>query len=186
VIAATLESHPTSVTTDAALLALPDLALAPQQNGIISHTEAGTLFESDNPSVNLRTIIQLLSDAGVLTTEAERQSSSFRHPTLRSFAQALYLARLRPDQWPAMVFNRAWSDSVVISYSLCDNPEMVLRRLLASDAIALTARCLIDAEAPEYFEQLLTRSGTLTPPLRVLLADAFASEGLTAVALDQL
>ena len=134
----------------------------------------------------MRATLQLLSDAGILTIEAERQSIGFRHPTIRLFAQALYLARLQPDQWPAMVFNRAWSDSVVISYSLCDNPEMILRRLLASDAIALTARCLIDAEAPEYFEQLLTRSGTLTPPLRVLLADAFASEGLTAVALDQL
>ncbi|MEO7908713.1 MAG: tetratricopeptide repeat protein, partial [Roseiflexaceae bacterium] len=186
VVAATLEAHPTAVTTDEALLVLPELALALQQNGTIGYTEAGTLLESERQSVDPRAILQLLSNAGILTIDAERQSIGFRHPTLRSFAQALHLAQLRPDQWPAMVFNRAWSDSVVISYSLCDDPEMVLRRLLASDAIELTARCLIDAEIPEYFEQLLTRSGTLTPPLRVLLADAFASEGMTAVALDQL
>lgn len=127
-----------------------------------------------------------LIDAGILIFDAERRTIGFRHPVLRSFAQALLLARTRPDQWPSSILSRAWTDAVIFAYSLSDDREAVVRRLLAAGAVGLTARCLIDAEAPAHYDELLERSGSLTPPLRVMIADAFAAEGLDRAALEQL
>ena len=188
VIAATLKAHPRLVEPPAAIRALSILAaeMTQGQSETIAHATAIDLLAVQTRATDPTATLQLLNDAGILTIEAERRDLSFSHPTLRSFAQALYLVGTPPDQWPPTIFSRAWSNTVVLSYSLCDKPEQVLRRLLDSDAVTLTARCLINSEPPDQFEQLLDRSGTLTPPLRIMLADAFAAEGLTKVALDQL
>ena len=127
-----------------------------------------------------------LIDAGILTLDAERRTIGFRHPVLRSFAQALLLARIRPDQWSSAILSRAWMDAVIFAYSLSEDRDAVVQRLLATGAVGLTARCLIDAEDPAHYDELLERSGSLTPPLRVMIADAFAAEGLDRAALEQL
>ena len=187
VIAATLEAHPHPAALEHAIEALPTIAalLDQHQRDTLSLAESSAAIAASQPGEPQATV-HLLISAGILTLDSERQLLAFRHPALRSFGQALVLARTPPDQWPAAIFGRAWNDAVVFAYSLCANREAVLRRLLASGAVNLTARCLIDAEAPERFEALLTCSGTLTPPLRVMLADAFAAEGFMATALDQL
>ncbi|HEU5101224.1 MAG TPA: tetratricopeptide repeat protein, partial [Roseiflexaceae bacterium] len=167
-------------------LAILAADMTQHQAETIGYTAAIGLLAEQRAAAEPAAILQLLHDAGILAIGSERQELGFCHPTLRSFAQALHLVETPPEQWPPAIFSRAWSSTVVLSYSLCDRPERVLRRLLDSDAVALTARCLIDAEPPEQFEQLLNRSGTLTPPLRIMLADAFAAEGLTSVALEQL
>lgn len=133
-----------------------------------------------------RAAVELLFDAGILASEGQRRGVAFTHPTLRAYAQALTLSAVRPEQWPAAAFGRARNDSIVFAYSLSADREALLRRLLASGAVGLAARCLIDAELPEQFERLLDRSAELTPPLRVMLAETFAGEGLIQPALVQL
>ncbi|MEN9934995.1 MAG: hypothetical protein RLZZ387_1574 [Chloroflexota bacterium] len=130
--------------------------------------------------------LDVLLAAGILTLDAERQQVSFQHPALQAFAHGLLLARSAPERWPASVIGRASSDAVVFAYSLSANREAVLQRLLTSGAVTLAARCLMDAEPADEFNALLERSGTLTPPLRILLADAFAAEELLPAAREQL
>src|SRR5262249_28600873 len=147
VIATTLEAHPQPLTPYSAMRALPVLAstMTEGQSETITRSEAIAALAAQAHEVDPQALLQLLADAGILNSEADHQDISFRHRTLRSFAQALHLVHTRPDQWPPTIFSRAWSDAVVLCYSLCDNPAIVLRRLLDSDAVALTARCLIDA-----------------------------------------
>ena len=190
VIAAALEAHRSPATAEAALAALPELAAALDRDrrGSLSIAEAlAAIGARDSPTPDMAPgLLQLLVGAGILALDPERQQVSFRRPALRAFGQALLLARASPETWPAGSFARASGDAVVLAYSLCGDRESVLRRLLANGAVSLAARCLIDAEAPGQFEPLLARIGALTPPLRVMLADAFAAEGLSAAALEQL
>lgn len=130
--------------------------------------------------------IKVLLAAGILTLDYERQLVSFRHPTLRAFAQGMLLAQSDPEHWPASALGRASSDAVVFAYSLCTSREAALRRLLTSGAVSLAVRCMIDAEPPERFDAMLARSVSLTPPLRVMIADAFAAEGMASAAREQL
>lgn len=210
VVAAALAAHPRSVSVAQAIDVLPEIAGAMDQRAqeslIFDETVAAIEVGKYLPSIQVgktadarspamdgllraatgEAALLALIDAGILTFDAERRTVSFRHSMLRSFAQAMLLARTRPDQWPAAILGRAWNDAVIFAYSLSEDREAVLRRLLASGAVGLTARCLIDAEAPASYDGLLERSGTLTPPLRVMLADAFAAEGLARAALEQL
>ncbi|MFQ3631525.1 tetratricopeptide repeat protein [Roseiflexus sp.] len=210
-VTAALMAHPRSISASQAVHALIDIAqlLDHQGQNDLTFDSAITAIEvsayvSDAPlmagalhrstSMHGRTLrattgeaaLLALIDAGILTCDAERRTIGFRHPVLRSFAQALLLARTRPDQWSSAILSRAWTDAVIFAYSLSDDRDAVVRRLLAAGAVALTARCLIDAEAPAQYDELLERSGSLTPPLRVMIADAFAAEGLDRAALEQL
>ncbi len=211
VVAAALAAHPRAVSIAQAIEALPEIAGALDQLGqeslafdeTIAAIEVGEYVpgaqaalggERWSPVVDRRTLraatgeaaLLTLIDAGILSFDAEKRTVTFRHPILRSFAQAMLLARTRPESWPPAILGRAWVDAVIFAYSLSTDREAVLRRLLASGAVGLTARCLLDAEAPSSYDGLLERSGTLTPPLRVMLADAFAAEGLARAALEQL
>ncbi|MGQ9827140.1 MAG: tetratricopeptide repeat protein [Roseiflexus sp.] len=211
VAAAALMAHPRTVSLTQVVQALIEIArMLDQQNqetltvdAVIATIEVSSYVNDDQVAArvvhqsmptNGRTLrattgeaaLQTLIDAGILIFDAERQTVGFRHPILRSFAQAMLLARTNPDRWPSAVLGRAWMDAVIFAYSLSDDREAVLRRLLASGAVGLTARCLIDAEEPDQYDELLERSGTLTPPLRVMIADAFAAEGLEHAALEQL
>lgn len=211
VAAAALLAHPRMISSIQAMHALIEIARMLEQqpqetlaiDAAIAAIEVGayvpnaqltTRIAHQSAPVNGRTLrattgeaaLQTLIDAGILVFDAERRTVSFQHPILRSFAQAMLLARTSPDQWSATILSRAWMDAVIFAYSLSDDREAVLRRLLASGAVGLTARCLIDAEAPIHYDELLERSGTLTPPLRVMIADAFAAEGLERAALEQL
>lgn len=175
-------------------LALDSAITAIEVSAYVSDTQFTARALRQSPSVHERTLraatgeaaILALIDAGILNFDAERRLIGFHHPLLRSFAQALLLARTRPDQWSASILSRTWTDAVIFAYSLSEDREAVVRRLLASGAVGLTARCLIDAEAPAHYDELLERSGSLTPPLRVMIADAFAAEGLDRAALEQL
>lgn len=211
VVSAALAAHPRAVSVAQAIEALPEIAGALDQLGqeslafdeTIAAVEVGEYVpgaqaalggERWSPVVDRRTLraatgeaaLLALIDAGILSFDAEKRTVAFRHPILRSFAQAMLLARTRPESWPPAILGRAWADAVIFAYSLSTDREAVLRRLLASGAVGLTARCLLDAEAPSSYDGLLERSGTLTPPLRVMLADAFAAEGLARAALEQL
>lgn len=208
---AALTAHPRSIPSSQAVQALIAIAHILDHQGQNELTFDNTItaievsaYVTDNPltagalhqstSVHGRTLravtgetaLLALIDAGILTFDAERHTVGFRHPVLRSFAQALLLARTRPDQWPSSILSRSWTDAVIFAYSLSEDREAVVRRLLAAGAVGLTARCLIDAEAPAHYDELLERSGSLTPPLRVMIADAFAAEGLDRAALEQL
>jgi tetratricopeptide (TPR) repeat protein len=176
-----------SLSLDSAITAIevgayaPDIHLAP---GVL-HQPASMHGRTLRASTGEAALLALI-DAGVLTFEVERRMVDFRHPVLRSFAQALLLARMRPDQWTSSILSRAWTDAVIFAYSLSEDRDAVVRRLLAAGAVGLTARCLIDAENSAHYDELLERSGSLTPPLRVMIADAFAAEGLDRAALEQL
>lgn len=210
VVAAALAAHPRPITAAQAVDALIDVARLLDQQGQdtlsldsvitaievsayapVTHLAIGALRQ---PPLHGRTLrastgeaaILALIDAGILTLDAERRTVGFRHPVLRSFAQALLLARIHPEQWSPAVLSRAWTDAVMFAYSLSGDRDAVVRRLLAAGAVGLTARCLIDAEDPAHYDELLERSGSLTPPLRVMIADAFAAEGLDRAALEQL
>ena len=211
VAAAALMAHPRMISSTQAVHALIEIArMLDQQNqetlaidaaiaavevsAYVPDAHLTTRMVHQPTPVNGRTLrattgeaaLQTLIDAGILVFDAERRTVGFRHPILRSFAQAMLLARTNPDQWSPTTLGRAWMDAVIFAYSLSDDREAVLRRLLAGGAVGLTARCLIDAEAPVHYDELLERSGTLTPPLRVMIADAFAAEGLERAALEQL
>ncbi|HMP41220.1 MAG TPA: tetratricopeptide repeat protein, partial [Roseiflexaceae bacterium] len=188
-VQAAVQAHSLQIASEAAVEALSPLVAIfdQQQREVLSVAETHAALGT-GPARRVDPALQLaaLHGAALLTVDAERQQVAFRHPILRSFAQGMLLAQMRPERWPATIFGRTWADAVIFAYSICSDREAVLRRLLASGAVTLAARCLIDAEPAEQFEALLARSGTLTPPLRVLLADAFAAEGLRTVALEQL
>ncbi|MCS7287878.1 MAG: tetratricopeptide repeat protein [Roseiflexus sp.] len=211
IVTAALTAHPRQITASQAVDALIDIARLLDQQGQdnLSFDSAITAVEVSAyaPDMHLTTgtlrqpapihgqtlraatgeaALLALIDAGILTFDAERRTIGFRHPILRSFAQALLLARIRPDQWPSAILSRAWTDAVIFAYGLSEDRNAVVRRLLAAGAVGLTARCLIDAEDPAHYDELLERSGSLTPPLRVMIADAFAAEGLDRAALEQL
>ncbi|HEX9374469.1 MAG TPA: tetratricopeptide repeat protein, partial [Roseiflexaceae bacterium] len=194
VVDATLEAHSSLGTAETALAALPALAMALDQRrqDTLTLAEASAAIEAEGIASgaghlrSARPTIRQLAAAGILTLDTKRQEIAFRHPALRSFSMALAIVRTRPDTWPASIFSRVWNDTVVFAYSLCGDREALLRRLLSNGAVHLAARCLIDAEPIEQFEALLDRSGTLTPPLRVMLAEAFADEGLNEAAREQL
>ena len=206
VASATLSAHATNVTTAQVVDAMPEIAAAldSRHTDTIALSEAVASIEANGQipggyealheligagilrAPSATSIIQALIGASVLSHDQERQTVSFRHPLLRSFAQGMLLARQHPSSWQTAMLTRSWGDAVLFSYCLCEDREAALRRLIASGNMALTARCLIDVELPDEFETLLARSGNLTPPLRVLLADSFAADGLRAAALEQL